>query len=137
VLRHLSFITPNANELLAIAAAVQQHERASSSRASSRANHSHPLQPSALEQACSPQQLLAQLVPAATTVLSQGELGCLRKQVAPGHHTRSMNVLAFKTCIDKLLLCGASFQFGSAACSVLQHPALVLFFDASSCIKRW
>jgi hypothetical protein len=87
VLQHLTFITPNANELLTIAAAVQhqqqqqqqqqQHTPSSSHAAAAAQNSSSLLQPSALEQMCCPQQLLAQLVPAATTVLSQGTFGGL------------------------------------------------------------
>lgn len=68
VLRWLTFITPNANELLAIAAAVRQQAPTLSNSSSSSS-----AVPAVPEQVCCPQQLLAQLVPAAATLLLQGE----------------------------------------------------------------
>ena len=59
----LTYITPNANELLAIANAVQQQAGLPALRTVSLQEDQH-----------SPQQLLAQLVPAAAVVLQQGEV---------------------------------------------------------------
>lgn len=72
VLQHLTFITPNANELLTIAAAVQQQQHTSSHTGSAASSNAALQQQVSLEQASCPQQLLAQLAPAAATVLSQG-----------------------------------------------------------------
>jgi hypothetical protein len=108
VLRHLTFITPNANELLAIAAAVKQRLHPSSLAGSTAHNSSSLLQPSVLEQASCLQQLLAQLVPAAVTVLSQGRPCCSPKSML----------------ISKPLLVGnVSFIFapGSACTPVMLH----------------
>lgn len=77
VLQHLTFITPNANELLTIAAAVQQQQHTSSHTGSAASSNAALQQQVSLEQASCPQQLLAQLAPAAATVLSQGKPCCL------------------------------------------------------------
>jgi hypothetical protein len=118
VLRHLAFITPNANELLAIAAATRQQELASSSSSS---RSSSQLQPSALalEQVRCPQQLLAQLAPAATTVLLQGEPGCWLHQVLLNHHALGPACIRLQDSVDQHQL---SVTSQSLSCN-LQHVA--------------
>jgi hypothetical protein len=121
VLRHLAFITPNANELLAIAAATGQQELASSSSSSSSSRSSSQLQPSALalEQVRCPQQLLAQLAPAATTVLLQGEPGCWLHQVLLKHHALGPACIRLQDSVDQHQL---SVTSQSLSCN-LQHVA--------------
>jgi hypothetical protein len=103
VLRHLTFIAPNANELLAIAAATQQQERALISSSNSSSSSSNTLQPSAaaMEQVRCPQQLLALLAPAATTVLLQGEPVCSQKHMLLSHHAHRPACVRFLDSIDK------------------------------------
>jgi hypothetical protein len=86
-LQHLTYITPNVQELLAIAQQLQpaQQQQQHSSRSSSRSRHRHPPPPLTAEQlqALPAAQQLAKLAPQLGLVLRAGVFGMPEAGFAP------------------------------------------------------